>query len=93
METGTIPPNWENLFKYSSEMATAQDIDLADTCLQGKCNKRASDQISGPFVIVTILTNVKRRMPQDLLLLIKTFPYQFPRGGNITNQAHQLISL
>ena len=53
METGTIPPNWENLFKYSSEMATAQDIDLADTCLQVKCNKRALDQILGPFIVVT----------------------------------------
>ena len=31
MEEGTIPPNWENLVKYSSKMDTAQDVDLKDT--------------------------------------------------------------
>ena len=28
MEAGTIPPNWENLVKHSSEMATSQDLDF-----------------------------------------------------------------
>ena len=33
MEAGTLPPNWEDLVKYSSEMATTTDVDLADTWL------------------------------------------------------------
>ena len=36
MEAGTIPPNWENLVKHSSEMATAQYVNLEDTWLQGQ---------------------------------------------------------
>ena len=36
MEAGTLPPNWGDLVKYSSEMATTTDIDLADTWLNGQ---------------------------------------------------------
>ena len=43
MKVGTIPPNWENIVKYSSEMATAQDVDLEDTWLRGQYNKYGSD--------------------------------------------------
>ena len=53
MEAGTIPPKWENLVKQSSKMATAQDVDLADTWLRGKSNKGVSDPLSDPFAIVT----------------------------------------
>ena len=31
MEADTIPPNWKELVKYSSERATAEDVALADT--------------------------------------------------------------
>ena len=35
MEAGTIPKNWEDLVKYSSERATTKDVTLADTWLNG----------------------------------------------------------
>ena len=53
MESGTIPPNWENLVKYSSKMTTSQDVDLAYTWLRGKYNEGAPDPLSYPFAIVT----------------------------------------
>ena len=53
MEAGTIPPNWENLIKYSSKMATAQDVDLSDTWLQGQSKKEASETLSDPLYILT----------------------------------------
>ena len=31
MEAGTLPPNWEDLVQYSSEMATTTDVVFADT--------------------------------------------------------------
>ena len=31
MEAVTIPPEWEDLVKNSSEMATSKDVDLEDT--------------------------------------------------------------
>ena len=53
MEAFTIPPNWEDLVKHSSEMAASQDVDLADTWLWGQSNVGASDLLSDPFAIVT----------------------------------------
>ena len=53
MEAGTIPPNWDNLVKHSSKMATAQDFDLSDTWLRGQSNKGVSDPLSDPFNVVT----------------------------------------
>ena len=53
MEAGTLPPNWEDLVKYSSEMATTTDVELADTWLNGQSAEGATDQISDPFAIVT----------------------------------------
>ena len=53
MEAGTLPPNWEDLVKYSSEMSTTTDVDLADTWLNGQSAAGATDQISDPFAIVT----------------------------------------
>ena len=58
MEAGTLPLNWEDLVKYSSEMATTTDVDLADTWLNGQSAAGATDQISDPFAIVT--DNAKR---------------------------------
>ena len=49
------------------------------------------------FQIISVLwlfiTNVKRRIPLDPLLLINTFPYWIPRETNCRKQAHQLLSL
>ena len=53
MEAGTIPSNWEHLVKYSPKMATAQDVNLADTWLRVQSNEEASDPLSDPFAIVT----------------------------------------
>ena len=59
MEAGTIPPNWYKLVKYSSKMATAQDVHLLDTWLRGQSNERSSDPLSDPFAIAT--DNQKRQ--------------------------------
>ena len=58
MKTSTLPPNWEDLVKYSSEMATTKDVNLADTWLNGQSAAGATDQISYLFAIVT--DNTKR---------------------------------
>ena len=39
--------------KYSSEVATTKDVDLADTWLNGQSAAGATDQLSDPFEIVT----------------------------------------
>ena len=49
MKTSTLPPNWEDLVKYSSEMATTKDVNLADTWLNGQSAEGARDQLSYPF--------------------------------------------
>ena len=59
MEAGTIPPNRDNLVKYSSEMATSQDVNLEDTWILGQSNEGALDPLSDPFAIVT--DNHKRK--------------------------------
>ena len=91
MEAGTIPPNWYNIVKYSTKMDTPQDVDLADTWLRGQSNEGASDPISDPFAL--IITNIKIRIPQDILLLIKTSPHRFTRETNRTKESFQLLSL
>ena len=53
MKSGTLPPNCEHLVKYSSEMATTEDVSLADTWLNGQSAEGATDQLSDPFTIVT----------------------------------------
>ena len=52
MEACTIPPNWVNLVRYLSEMATTQYVDLEDTWVRGKSNEEALDPLSDPFDIV-----------------------------------------
>ena len=53
VEAGTIPPNWESPVKHSTEIATAQDVYLAETWLQFQSNEGASDILSYHFNIVT----------------------------------------
>ncbi|KAL7524874.1 hypothetical protein ACHAXR_002639, partial [Thalassiosira sp. AJA248-18] len=54
MEAGTLPPNWEELVKYSSERATAEDVELADTWLNSSSqNVDGKDRLNDPFAIVT----------------------------------------
>ena len=53
MKAGTLPPNWEDLVKYSSEMATTKDVNLADTRLNIQSTEGATDQLSDPSEIVT----------------------------------------
>ena len=54
MVAGTLPPNWEDVFKHSCETATAEDIDLADSSVSAVADIDADkDQHSNPFVIVT----------------------------------------
>ena len=52
MVSGTIPPNWGELLKHSSEMATPKDVNLADTWLYGQSEEGASDQLTDPFAVV-----------------------------------------
>ena len=54
MEAGTIPPNWEELVQYSSERATAEDVEMADTWLSSSSqNVEEKDRLNDPFAIVT----------------------------------------
>ncbi|KAL7532041.1 hypothetical protein ACHAXR_004390 [Thalassiosira sp. AJA248-18] len=54
MEAGTIPPNWDELVKYSSERATAEDVELVDTWLNSSSQDvDAKDRLNDPFAIVT----------------------------------------
>ena len=54
METGTLPPTWEDLVKHFCETATAEDIKLADSWLSAVADMGADkDQLSDPFAIVT----------------------------------------
>ena len=53
MEAGTVPTNWEDIAKYSSETATTKVVTLADTWLNGPPDMGAMDQLSDPFTVVT----------------------------------------
>ena len=54
METGTLPPNWEDIIKYSCETDTAEDIKLADSWISAVAVMGADkDQLSDSFAIVT----------------------------------------
>ena len=51
MEEGTVPPNWADLVKYSSELATRQDYQLAETWLsQSSSNNADSSPADNPVV-------------------------------------------
>ena len=54
MESGTLPPNWEDLVEHSCETATATDIKLADSWLSAVADVGADkDQLSDTFSVVT----------------------------------------
>ena len=53
MKSGTLPPNLEDIVKYSSEMAITKYVNLEDTWLNGQSASCTKDQLSDPFVIVT----------------------------------------
>ena len=38
MEKGTVPPNWADLVEFSTELATNQDYNLAETWLEESTN-------------------------------------------------------
>ena len=52
METGTLPPNWQELIEHSSEKATTKYIFMSDTWLSDQKIVDATDQLTDPFVIV-----------------------------------------
>ena len=52
MEAGTLPPNWQELIKHSSEKATTEDVFKADTWLSDQKIVDATDQLTYPFAIV-----------------------------------------
>ena len=50
MESGTLPPNWEDIVEHSYETATAEDIELADSWLSAVADVVADkDQLSDTF--------------------------------------------
>ena len=59
MEAGALSPNLEDLAKYLSCMTTVKDVNLVETCLNGKSAVGAADQLSDTFAIVT--GHTKRR--------------------------------
>ena len=52
MEAGTLPPNWQELIKHSSEMATTEDVFKAYTWTSDQKMVDATDQLTDPFSIV-----------------------------------------
>ena len=59
MEAGMLPPNWEEIVKYSSEVATTKDVNLVENWLNGQSAARATDQLSDPFAI--LIDHTKRQ--------------------------------
>ena len=53
MEAGTIPTNWEDIVKCSSESSTTKYVTLADTWLNGPPYVGTTDQLSDSFAVVT----------------------------------------
>ena len=57
MEEGTVPPNWADLVEYSSEHASSQDYNLAETWLnysnRSPNSSPADNPVVDPFAIVT----------------------------------------
>ena len=53
MKSGTIPPNWEDLIKYSSEMATRKYVKFSGTWLNDPSAEGATDKLSDTFSVVT----------------------------------------
>ena len=82
IEAGTIPPKWENFVKYSTKTATAQDIDLADTWLQGQSNEGASDPLSYTFYIVTDHRKCQNTNTSGSASANKDIPISVPDGDN-----------
>ena len=62
MEAGTLPPNWQELIKHSSEMATTEYVFKADTWFSDQKIVDATDQLTDPFVIVP--DHHKKQRPQ-----------------------------
>ena len=57
MDAGTVPPNWSDLVKYSSKLATTQDFSLAETFLgsdssQPDLRRAADNLVVNPYAIV-----------------------------------------
>ena len=50
MEAGTVPPNWSDLVKYSSELATTQDFSLAETWHGSRSSQSNLKAIDNPVV-------------------------------------------
>ena len=62
IESGTLSPNWEDLFEHSCETATAEDIELADSWISDVADVGADkDHLSGPFAIVTGPTKRRKK--------------------------------
>jgi hypothetical protein len=59
MDTGTVPPHWEDLLRHSTKKATVKDFELAhdwmDTTewMPGQPNVTAGSHITDPFTVVT----------------------------------------
>ena len=52
MEAGTLPPNWQDLIKHSSEKAATEDLFKADTWLSVQQIVDSTDQLTDLFAIV-----------------------------------------
>ena len=80
MEAGTLPPNWEDLVKYSSDMATTKDVNLAKTWLNSQYEVVATDQLSDPFTIVTDNTKCRKTYTQGSSSLINNIHTSISEG-------------
>jgi hypothetical protein len=61
MDTGTVPPYWEELLRHSTKKATNKDFKLAQDWMDstermpGQVNDMAGSRITDPFAVVTDL--------------------------------------
>ena len=60
MDTGMVPPHWEDLLKYSSEKATDEDFSLAEDWMEliekvpgDHSSVTAGSRITDPFAVIT----------------------------------------
>ncbi len=65
MDTGKVPPHWEDMLKHSSKKATDEDFSLAEDWMDliekmpgDLLNETAGSRITDPFAVVTENLNI-----------------------------------
>ena len=89
MKSGMLTPNWGDLVKYSSKMATTKDVNLVDTWFIGQSAEGTTGQLSDTFAIVNDHTKHPRTNTPGYPSLRKIIHASNFEGDNL----HGIISL